>query len=363
MLTKAVRSLKKQHGGDLFQAPGLADDVFSAMTEQGRIPGLAVTVFRKGEVFFEKGYGFSSLEHQRPVKPGQTLFRAASVSKCISAAALAKMVAQGLIDLDRSFYDYVPYYPRKGADFTIAQLAGHTAGIRGYQGKEYALNKPYSIRDGTAVFKMDPLIATPGTHFFYNSYNWVLVSLAMEEASGISFSSYVQQQLLDPLGLGHTLEEPGRSDPVSVPDSAEMATFYTSSHGLFHKAVPVDNRYKLAAGGYLTTSNDLCKFGQAVLEERIAPEAIWRRFLTPHHIREVSTFYGLGWEVSADRQGRRRYGHTGNSIGGYSNFYIFPEEQLVFAILINCTNPGVQMELDKARDILITGCDSIYRQR
>ncbi len=355
LLARAVRSLKGSEAGN--PHPGQADTLFSAMVAQGRIPGMAVTVFHEGRVCFEKGYGFANLEARKIVMPRQTLFRAASASKCIAAGALAKMVAQGIIDLDRSFYDYVPYYPRKGVDFTIGQLAGHTAGIRGYRGKEWALNKPYDIREGIEVFKMDPLLYPPGTQYFYNSYDWVLVSLAMQEASGISFAEYVKQQLLNPLGMFHTLEEPVGSDTASVAESPEMATFYTKSQGRFQKAVSVDNRYKLAAGGYLTTSRDLCLFGQAVLEERIAPEGIWSQFLTPQQINGSSTFYGLGWEVSADREGRRVYGHTGNGVGGYSNFYVYPAQKMVIAILINCTNPGVQAELDRARQSLITEVD------
>jgi len=89
------------------------------------------------------------------------------------------MVNDGLIDLDASFYEYVPYFPQKKHDFTIRQLAGHTAGIRGYRGKEYRLNKAYSIKDSLRIFKDDGLLFKPGTNYHYNSYDWVLISLAM----------------------------------------------------------------------------------------------------------------------------------------------------------------------------------------
>jgi len=52
--------------------------------------------------------------------------------------------------------------------------------------------------------------------------------------------------------------------------------------------------------------------------------------------------------------GRPFYGHVGNGVGGYFNFFVYPEERMVFAILVNCTDPNSQGELDKVVDILLT---------
>ena len=135
------------------------------------------------------------------------MFRIASVSKPIAAAALANMVAEGVIDLDRSLFDYVPYYPKKKYDFTLRQLASHTAGFRTYKWKEYMLNETYTIKEGISVFKDDELIFKPGTAYQYTSYDWVLLSLAMQEASGVPFDSYVEDKILSPLGLTDIVPE------------------------------------------------------------------------------------------------------------------------------------------------------------
>ncbi len=95
-------------------------------------------------------------------------------------------------------------YPRKQWDFTIRQLASHTAGIRGYQGMEYGLNKPYAIKESIEIFRDDALLFEPGTNYLYNSYDWVLISLAMQEVSGIPFEDYVQKKVLRPLGITNT---------------------------------------------------------------------------------------------------------------------------------------------------------------
>ncbi|WP_297761047.1 serine hydrolase [uncultured Muriicola sp.] len=319
----------------------LFDALMQEFVDTGKVPGMSITVLKKGEKLFQKGYGYADLDKKIEVDPGKTLFRIASASKPIAAIALAKMVADKKIDLDTSFYKYVPYFPKKEFDFTIRQLASHTAGIRGYRGKEYALNQPYSIKESLKIFQDDPLEFPPGTDYLYTSFDWVMISLAMEEVSGIPFSEYVKKEVLDPLGM--------HSTHVEYPEVSRRnkATPYTRRRSGFRLAIPVDNQYKLAGGGYLSTSEDLAKLGQASLENALIPAEIMTQFLTPQWINGNSTYYGLGWQVSEDSKGRPFIGHVGNGIGGYSNFFVYPHEEVVIALLINCTDPRIQIVLEE----------------
>ena len=355
--------------GDETQLQGLlkADALFNSLVNQKKIPGLAISVLKEGKTLFQKGYGHSNLENKTSINPRKTIFRIASVSKPIAATALAHIVHDGLIDLDTSFYEYVPYYPKKQWDFSIRQLASHTAGIRGYQGTEYGLNKPYSIKESIEIFKDGDLLFKPGTDYLYNSYDWVLISLAIQEVSGIPFEEYVKERVLNPLGMNSTLEPTTVSSigvdnflkdgkPVSTPfDLTErLATFYSKNRLSFRKAIPVNNFYKLAGGGYLSTTEDIANFGLAYLDGKVLNEEILAPFLTSEIINGNKTYYGLGWQVSEDKKGRNYYGHVGNGVGGYSNLFVYPKQQMVFAILINCTNPNVQKELDEVIDVLIS---------
>lgn len=318
-----------------------ADAALAQMIRENQLPGMSVTVLKEGEVFYQKGFGYANLETRQKIDPEYTLFRAASASKPIAATALAKMAADGIIDLDAPFHQYVPYFPKKKHDFTLRQLASHTAGIRSYKGKEYALNRPYSIKESIRVFKDDPLLFPPGTSYHYNSFDWVLVSLAMEEVVRIPFQEYVDREVIKPLGLTRTKAEvPGQHD-------VDQAVFYSKWRSGFKEAVAVDNRYKLAGGGYLTTSADLARLGQSYLDRNFVGQHIYDEFLTPVLIDGESTYYGMGWEVSFHKYGPPYFGHTGNSVGGYSNFYIYPEDKMVVALLINCTDPKVQDLLDE----------------
>ncbi|MCM4151814.1 D-alanyl-D-alanine carboxypeptidase [Arenibacter sp. N53] len=324
-----------------------ADQILQKLIDDQRVPGLAITVRKNNEVFFEKGYGYADVEQQTSIEPQSAIFRVASVSKPISASALATMVEEGLLDLDTSIYEYLPYFPKKEFDITLRQLAGHTAGIRGYRGGEYGLNRPMTIKEALALFQDDKLLFEPGKGFQYTSFDWVLISLAMQEVSGIPFADYVREKILEPYGLKNTFPEvPGEPPP-------NCTTFYSRGRLGFRMAIPVNNTYKLAGGGYLSTSSDIALFGQLYLDSMFRENKTQSQFLTSGIINGTPTYYGLGWQVTQDKWGRTYYGHVGNGVGGYAVFYIYPEQDMVFSILINCTNPGVLDTLEEVIGILI----------
>ncbi|WP_245812833.1 serine hydrolase domain-containing protein [Flagellimonas flava] len=326
-----------------------ADAIFQNLALEEKVPGLAVTISANNEVLLQKGYGYARLEDKTPVDPQRTIFRIASVSKCITGLALAKMVEEGILDWDDSIYNHVPYYPKKEFDITLRQLAGHTAGIRGYRGKEYALNRAMSIKDSLELFKNDSLKFEPGKGYLYNSYDFVLLSLAMEEASGMAFNEYVSKKILVPLGMEHTFT-PDALKRRSLDKEKELpkATFYTKYKVGIKNAVTVDNQYKIAGGGYLSTSNDIDKLGRCILNKELLPDKEWDQLLSSQLVNGNPTYYGLGFQVSQDSLGRDFVGHVGNSVGVYSNFFVYPKTGLVISLLINCTDPKVQTHIDEA---------------
>jgi len=347
------------------------DTLLSELVNHKKVPGISITVLKEGKTFLQKGFGHADLETKTPIDPKNTIFRIASVSKNIAATALAGMVSEGKIDLDASFYEYVPYYPKKQWDFSIRQLAGHTAGIRGYRGTEYGLNQPFSIKESIQIFKNDDLIFEPGTEYLYNSFDWVLISLAMQEVSGIPFEEYVRKKVLTPIGMKNTIAPTCRAELDKAQSESEsmlrqaqqdkvaikenITSFYSKNRLGFRKSIPVNNYYKLAGGGYLSTSEDIAKFGQALLDGKLFPDKMADEFLTSQVVNGNLTYYGLGWQVSEDEKGRHFYGHIGNGVGGYSNFFVYPNEQMVFSILVNCTNPGIQDELNEVIEVFLSG--------
>jgi CubicO group peptidase (beta-lactamase class C family) len=127
------------------------------------IPGVQVAVMRDGRLVWSEGIGFADLEQGVGVSTG-TRFRAGSVSKSLTSAAIGLLVERGRLDLDAEVQRYVPGFPRKRWPVTVRQLAGHLAGIRHYRGDEFASRARYAdVRSGLAVFQDDSLLVEPGT--------------------------------------------------------------------------------------------------------------------------------------------------------------------------------------------------------
>ena len=321
-----------------------ADAIFHNLVSENIVPGVSVSILKEGEMLLQKGYGYSNLEKKVLVHTKHSIFRIASISKCITGLAFGKMVEEGILHWDDSFYEYVPYYPKKQYDFTLRQLASHSAGIRTYRGKEFAQNRPLGIKESIGVFKNDPLVFAPGKGYLYNSFDFVLLSLAMQEASNMAYEEYVKEKVLNPLGMNTTFTP----FEISHSPGLRISEFYSKKASGFRKAVEVNNFYKLAGGGYLSTSEDIAKMGQAILERRLLQKETYDHLFLSQMVNKKSTYYGLGFQVSQDMLGRSFVGHVGNSVGAYTNFFVYPKEQVVISILINCTDPKVQNRLDEA---------------
>ena len=224
-------------------------------------PGFSVAVGLDGKIIWSEGFGFADLEANKPVTT-QTLFRIGSVSKPLTAAGLMVLVEKGKLDLDADIHRYVADFPDKGEAVTTRQLAGHLGGIRHYKGDEFLLNRPFaSVRESLRIFENDPLHSRPGEKFLYSSYGWNLISAVMETAAKQEFLSYMKQAVFDPLGMTSTVPDyAGRDLPL-------RSRFYElKADGGFKIAPTVDSSYKWAGGGFLSTAEDMVRFGTAHLQ-------------------------------------------------------------------------------------------------
>lgn len=306
--------------------------------EQSGVPGVSITVAQDGRILWSEGLGWADLEQRVAVTP-LTRFRIGSVSKSLTSTALGLLVEQGKLDLDQPVQRYVPSFPVKRWPITTRQVAGHIAGIRHYRGDEFALNRPFpTVADGLTIFADDTLLFEPGTRYSYSSYGYNLVSAVIEGASGTPFLEYMRTHVFQPAGLRHT-----------VPDFVDSlvpfrARWYTGDQDSVVNATFVDNSYKWAGGGFLSTTEDLVRFAFAMLDDKLISRDTRNLLWTSLKLKNgEETGYGLGWSVSTDDAGRRRVMHSGGSMGGTAYLVIYPDQRLVVALLANSDQPFVGM--------------------
>lgn len=296
-----------------------------------KVPGLSIAVAADGKIVWSEAFGSSDLQNKIPASPS-TRFRIGSVSKSVTSVGLALLVEKGKLDLDAPVQKYVTDYPGKGAVITTRQLAGHLGGIRHYQGDEFLLNKPFAnVRESLKIFENDSLVAPPGTKYSYSTYGWNLISAVMEVAAKQEFLAYMQQSVFDPLGMKNT-----RPDRAGASDSQRTDFYDSDAQGIFVVAPTVDNSFKWAGGGFLSTSEDLTRFGSALLQPGfLKQETLDLLFTSQKTLDGKETGYGMGWSILKDVKGHRLMMHSGASIGGTSVLLLHPDSKIVVAMICN----------------------------
>ena len=305
--------------------------VAEVMARNG-IPGLSVAVLVDGEIVWSEGFGYADVEHRVPVTP-LTRFRIGSISKPVTAFAIARLHDEGRLDLDAPVQRYVPSFPRKRWPITTRQLAGHLAGIRHYRGDEFLSRDRYeTVLDGLEIFQDDSLLFQPGTDYSYSSYGWNLISAVIEGAAGEPFLAYMRREVFAPLRLRSIVAE--HTDSII----AHRASYYERDRatGRVLNAPYVDNSYKWAGGGFISNTEDLVRFGWAHLDGSfLQPATVEVLFTSQRTTSGRVTNYGLGWSSGTDSAGRRWVGHTGGSVGARAVLLVYPDQRVVVAALAN----------------------------
>ncbi len=296
-------------------------------------PGASITVMRGGRVIWSEGFGLADLEQQVAVTP-VTRFRVGSVSKALTAVAIGKLVEEGKLDLDQPIQRYVPSFPVKPWPITTRQLAGHLAGIRHYRsGQELIVSRHYpDVASALEIFAADSLDAEPGTRFGYSSYGWNLLSVIVERAGGADYLTLMQRLVFDPAEMRRTVAD--QVDSI-VPQRARWYTRGPNGGGILNAGF-TDNSYKWAGGGFLATTEDLAEFADALLRGRLLQPKTVEMLWTSQRTRDgKATGYGVGWFTNTDAAGRRRVFHSGGSVGGTAFLLIYPDHDLIVAVLVN----------------------------
>ena len=274
------------------------------------LPGLSVAVGVGGDIVWAEGFGWADLENRVPVAPG-TRFRIGHASKALTSAAVGLLLEKGRLQLGDEIQTYVPAFPRKQWRVTLRQLMGHMAGVRHYRNEVDYMPSAHCERasEGLQSFVDDPLQFEPETQSKYSTFGWILVSAAVEAASGAPFFAFMRTQIFEPLGMADTTSD---SPTEPIPD---QATFYyprMSGDPSFgpELATTVDYSCFAGAGGFVSTPSDLVRFGMAVSAQggKLLQPATVRKLQTPQALAsgEETGTASAGWSRPFPSRASRR---------------------------------------------------------
>jgi serine beta-lactamase-like protein LACTB, mitochondrial len=313
----------------------LAGEIERYMQEKG-VVGVSIAIAHNGQIVYENGFGYADLEHQVPAK-AETVYRIASLSKPLTATGVMHFVQAGRIRLDNDIRRHVQEFPQKQHPFTVRQVLSHTAGIRHYRQGEQFSTRPYSgVAESLDRFKDDPLISRPGDRFTYSTYAYQIAARLIENASGMRFPQYMEQHVFRPAGMMNTSIE---NQAIIVPNRARG--YRQLEDGRVVNSIYDDLSYKWGGGGMVSTAPDLCRFGMALLEGRLLNREFVDQMWRSQQLNDGSlTGYGLGFYVRGER-GRRIVSHTGSQPQVRTALLIWPDEQVVIAVLTNYESHNV----------------------
>jgi len=146
----------------------------------------------------------------------------------------------------------------------------------------------------------------------------------------------MHERVFGPLGLRHTTE-----DQTAEIIEQRARPYRKMQDGTVKNAPFVDNSYKWAGGGFLSTAEDLAKFGSALLQPGfLKPESLRLLFTSQKTTDGKETGYGIGWSVGTSRSGQKVYAHNGGAAGGSSRLILYPDARRVVAMICNFEGDG-----------------------
>lgn len=306
-----------------------------------------VLIAQKGEILFQKAYGYANLAQQRP-NTLETEFRVGSLTKMFTSTAILQLMEAGKLSLTDPIKKFLPDFP-DGDKIQIQHLLSHTSGIRGYT----AAPPPTNLEESISHFQFDVLGFTPGTQFEYNNYNYLVLSSIIEQLAGKKLPEVLQQQIFAKAALPHSgLDYAARK-------SADKAEGYMSNPAQPEWEQADDSRVAIAsgAGALYTTIGDLYQWSKAISTEKILPKAALNQAWTV-----VQGNYGLGWIVN-DVNGKKEVGHTGSIEGFIAALMYYPVEDITIVFLSNYGGTNGQQVVEDLRAVTFGEPYSLPQQK
>lgn len=321
-------------------------------------PGAVIAVGSRDSVMLFAAVGHYGANDARPVTT-QTTYDLASLTKVIGlTTATMMLVASGRLDLDMPVQRYVPAF--QGPDkerVTVRHLLTHSSGLPAW--------RPLYAETGTreqalALVDTTPLLRQPGDTFVYSDLGAIVLTQAVEAASGQPINVFLEEQLFGPLEMRATRYRPPEAWRSRIaPTETDTAFRHRALWGEVHD----ENAGRLGGvsghAGLFSTAPDLARFaswllslwqGQGVIATRgvgIKPEAPW---LTPECVRGWTkrqnipprSSRALGWDTPSQNSsagtklGANSFGHTGFT---GTSIWIDPDRDLFIILLTNRVNP------------------------
>ncbi len=319
--------------------------------QENTLPGLAIAVVFQDKLMYAKGFGVRDVNTNAPVNT-DTVFQLASMSKPIGSTVVAELVGEGKITwdsklsaLDPTFAMFDPWVTR---EITIRDMYAHRSGLPEHAG-DLLEDLGFSRAEILHRLRYQHPESSFRSHYAYTNFGLTEAALAAAKTYGLEWEEAGEQKLFKPLGMTSTSSR--YADFVA---RTNKALGHVLVDGKWVQKFKRDAEAQSPAGGVSSSVNDVAKWmrlqlangkfeGKQIVDEKALVETHHPHMLTGFNpFTWLPTFYGLGWNVSYDQQGRLRLNHSGAfGVGAATYVNLVPGEQLGIVVLTNAYPLGL----------------------
>jgi len=329
---------------DRAELEAFLDGVMAANLRDKHVAGATVSVVKDGALLFAKGYGYADVAKRAPVDADRTLFRIGSTSKLFTWTAVMQLVEQGKLDLDTDVNRYLDFkipatFPQA---VTLRHIMTHTPGFEEDGRDLISGDSTLRIDLGKWLASHIPgRVRPPGTYASYSNYATALAGYIVQRVSGVPWDDYIQQHVLDPLGMQHT----STRQPLPTQLRGDMSTGYIWAGGTYIPR-PFEIVEAMPAGSIAASASDMAKFmiahlndgvfnGQRILADSTAKRMHARAFT--HDPRLPGFALGFYEKTS---HGLRIIGHGGDTQFFHTDLALIPDEKIGVFVSYNTVTGG-----------------------
>jgi D-alanyl-D-alanine carboxypeptidase len=305
------------------------------------VPG-AVLLVRDGGGTIRLASGYSVVAGHVPARPDDR-FRIGSVTKTFVSTVLLQLVGEGKLSLDDTVEDVLPGRLRGGDAVTVRHLLQQTSGLHDYLA-DPRIFRPYRNGNLRKVWTPSQLLAVanghkrnfrPGARWEYSNTNYLVLGLIVEALTGNPLASELKRRVFDRAGLRATTFD---TQPTIA--GRHMHGYFPLNKQLTDLSV-LSPTAAWAAGGMVSTTDDVARFFRALLEGRLLRADLLREMEATVPIGPADA-YGLGlWRTGSMALSSRPFtcgtawGHNGDWIGYNTNAFNSKDGRRQFVLFVN----------------------------
>ena len=304
-------------------------------------------------VLLEIYAGLADRAESRRVGP-RTRFRVASMTKMLTGVAVMQLAEGGRLAPSDTISRLVPALPPSPFNrITVHQLLTHTSGLGSIWTPTFFAKGPAAFRttaDYLPLFVREPLLFEPGTRWAYSNAGYVLLGLAIEQASGERYVDYVRRHIYAPAGVSDD-----RADEIERvdPDRAVAYTRGGDGRSRWRSAEHMGLRRMMPAGGAVLSARDLHRLALALLRHQLLDSVATESIMAGRVEYRAGARYGYGF-ANELVGGRRVVFHDGGADGVSANLDLMPERGLIAIVLANMDPPASRPIRDALRTAMLS---------